>query len=79
MRQRELRVLDDRLFEELNRLVQALFRPLIEMVAALQVEIARGEVVGLRARPATESLWTSGTSFSAMRLAIDSCPTTGSF
>ena len=49
VRQRELRVFDDRLLEELDRLVQAFFGALIEVVAALQVQIARREVVGLRA------------------------------
>ena len=51
VRERELRVLDDRLLEELDRLVQAFFGALIQVVAALQVEIARGEVVGLACAP----------------------------
>ena len=79
VRERELRVLDDRLLEELDRLVQAFFGALIEVVAALQVEIARGEVVGLAARARrADRLWTSGSSFSAIRLAIASWPATGS-
>ena len=45
--ERKLRVFDHRLLEKLHGLVQALFGSLIEMVAALQVEIASGEIVRL--------------------------------
>ena len=44
VRERELRVLDERLLEEVDRLVQAFFRPLVQVIAALDVEIARGKV-----------------------------------
>ena len=47
VRQRKLRVLDDRLLEKVDGLVQAFLGALIEVVAALQVPVARGEVVGL--------------------------------
>ena len=57
VRQRELRVFDDRLLEELDGLVQAFFGALVEVIAALQVQVARGEVVGLvAARPARRRL-----------------------
>ena len=49
VRERELRVFDDRLLEEVDRLVQAFLGALIEVIAALQVEVARGQIV---ARPA---------------------------
>ena len=50
VRQRELRVLDDRLLEEVERLVQAFVGALIQVIAPLQIEVARRQV--LRRSPA---------------------------
>ena len=68
MGQRVLRVLDDRPLEELDRLQQAFLGALVEVVAALQVEVAGGEVVGLRGRAAAATA--SGFKRSATAAAI---------
>ena len=44
VRRRVLRVLRDRLLEELDRLDEPLFRALIEVIPSLQIQIVRGEV-----------------------------------
>ena len=50
VRERELRVLDERLLEEVDGLLQAFLGPLIQVIAALQIEIARREIVAVPAR-----------------------------
>ena len=50
VRQRELRILDDGPLEELQRLVQPLVGALIQVIAPLQIEVARRQV--LRRSPA---------------------------
>ena len=55
VRQRELRVLDDRLLEEVERLVQPFVGALVQVIPALQIEIARGEVFGRAPRAARVS------------------------
>ena len=50
VRQRELRILDDRLLEEVERLVQPFVGALVQVIAPLQIEVARGQI--LRRPPA---------------------------
>ena len=53
VRQRELRVLDDRLLEEVERLVQPFVGALVQVIAPLQVEVARRQVLGRPPRAAS--------------------------
>ena len=46
VRQRVLRVLAERRLEEVERLPQAFFGALIQVIAALQVQILRGQILG---------------------------------
>ena len=73
--QRELRVLDDRLLEEVQRLVQSLVGALIQVIAALQVQVARREVLRRPARAAAAGSASSsrGSSFWTTASATDSC------
>ena len=48
MRERVLRVLDDRALEELRGALQTLVRALLEVIEALLAEVARRQVLGLR-------------------------------
>ena len=45
VRERELRVFDDRLLEKLDRLEETFFSALAQVIAPLQVQVASGEVV----------------------------------
>ena len=48
---------DDRFLEEIDGLLKALLSPLIEVVAALQVEVVRGKILGrLASRPGRSGL-----------------------
>ena len=48
-----LGVFDQRLFEEVERLAQAFLGALVQVIAALQIQVVRGEVLGRPPRAAT--------------------------
>ena len=54
VRERELRVLAERLLEELDRLLQPFGGALVEVIAALEIQVARREVVAALARAGRE-------------------------